>query len=110
MVDSSTTHHITPYWPDFASWALATGTVSLGGHAEIAQISSSKVVTKPTGGDQGVQLTLHDIMHVPKAQSHYFSVSALLHKGGSILFENMGFEISMQGHSVAKGYMEDNLF
>jgi hypothetical protein len=49
-------------------------------------------------------------MHVPKAHVHYFSVGTLLRKGGRILFENMGFEISMQDHLVAKGYMEDNLF
>jgi Integrase core domain len=110
MVDSGATHHITPYQPDFTSWALAMGTVSLGGHAKIVQIGSGKVVTKLTGGDRGVQLTLHDVMHIPEAQSRYFLVSTLLHKGGSILFKNMGFEISMQGHSVAKGYMEDNLF
>jgi hypothetical protein len=71
---------------------------------------SGKVVTKPVGGDQGVQLTLHDVMYIPEAHMHYFSVSMLLCKDGRILFENMGFEISMQDHLVAKGYMEDNLF
>jgi hypothetical protein len=110
MVDSGATHHITPYQLDFASWALAKGTISLGGHTKIQQIGSSKVVTKPVGGDQGIQLTLHDVMHVPEAHAHYFSVGMLLHKGGRILFENMGFEISMQDHLVAKGYMEDNPF
>jgi hypothetical protein len=45
MVDSSATHHITPYQPDFASWALAKGAISLGGHAKIQQIRSGKVVT-----------------------------------------------------------------
>jgi hypothetical protein len=110
MVDSGTTHHITPYQLDFASWTPAKGAISLSGHTKIKQIGSSKVVTKLVGGDQGIQLTLHDIMHIPEAHMHYFSVGALLCKGGRILFENMGFEISMQDHLVAKGYMEDNLF
>jgi hypothetical protein len=110
MVNSGATHHITPYWPDFTSWAPAKGAISLSGHAKIQQIRSSKVVTKPVGGDQGIQLTLHDVMHVPEAHTCYFSVGMLLRKGGRILFENMGFEISMQDHLVAKGYMEDNLF
>jgi hypothetical protein len=95
MVDSGTTHHITPYQLDFASWALAKGAISLGGHAKIQQIGSGKVVTKLVGGDQGIQLTLHDVMHVPKAHVCYFSVGALLCKGSRILFKNMGFEISM---------------
>jgi hypothetical protein len=110
MVDSGATHHITPYWPDFTSWALAKGTISLSGHAKIKQIWSGKVVTKPVGGDWGIQLTLHDVMHIPKAHTCYFSVSTLLHKGGRILVKNMVFEISMQDHLVAKGYIEDNLF
>jgi hypothetical protein len=110
MVDSGATHHITPYWLDFTSWALAKGAISLSGHAEIQQIGSGKVVTKLVGGDRGIQLTLHDIMHIPEAHVHYFSVGTLLCKGGRILFKNMGFEISMQDHLVAKGYMEDNLF
>jgi hypothetical protein len=49
-------------------------------------------------------------MHIPEAHMCYFSVGTLLHKGSRILFKNMGFEISMQDHLVAKGYMEDNLF
>jgi hypothetical protein len=110
MVNSGATHHITPYQLDFTSWALAKGAISLSGHAEIKQIRSGKVVTKPVGGDQGIQLPLHDVMHIPKAHAHYFSVGTLLHKGSRILFENMGFEISMQDHLVVKGYMEDNLF
>jgi hypothetical protein len=110
MVDSGATHHIIPYQPDFASWALAKGAISLGGHTKIQQIRSGKVVTKPVGGNQGIQLTLHDVMHIPKAHTCYFSVGTLLCKGGRILFKNMGFEISMQDHLVAKGYIEDNLF
>jgi hypothetical protein len=110
MVDSSATHHITPYQLDFTSWAPAKSTISLSGHTEIKQIGSGKVVTKLVGGDQSIQLTLHNVMHVPEAHMCYFSVGALLCKGGRILFKNMGFEISMQDHLVAKGYMEDNLF
>jgi hypothetical protein len=110
MVNSGATHHITPYWPDFTSWAPAKGAISLGGHTEIKQIGSGKVITKPVGGNQGIQSTLHNVMHVPEAYAHYFSVGALLCKGGRIMFKNMGFEISMQDHLVAKGYMEDNLF
>jgi hypothetical protein len=43
MVDSGTTHHITPHRLDFISWTLAAGIVSLGGHAEINQIRSETV-------------------------------------------------------------------
>jgi hypothetical protein len=95
MINSGTTHHITPYQPDFASWALAKGAISLSGYAKIKQIRSSKVVTKLVGGNWGIQLTLYNVMHVPEAHVCYFSVGTLLHKGSRILFKNMGFEISM---------------
>ena len=78
---------------DFASWTTAQGIVSLSGHAEIKQISSGTVVINLTRGDQKVQITLENIMHVPEANMHYFSVSALLHKGGKIIFEGNGFAI-----------------
>ena len=59
---------------------MAQGTVSLGSHAEIKQIGSRTVVINLTGGDQKVQITLENIMHVSEANVHYFSVSVLLHK------------------------------
>ena len=43
MVDSGATHYITLHRSDFISWTLATGIVSLGGHAEINQIGSGTV-------------------------------------------------------------------
>ena len=44
MVDSGATHHITPHHSDFITWTPTTGTVSLGGHAEIKQIGIGTVV------------------------------------------------------------------
>jgi len=49
-------------------------------------------------------------MHVPDVEVRYFSVSALLSKGGKIIFEQNGFTIMLRGQQLAKGYMEGNLF
>ena len=43
IVDSRAMHHITLHRADFATWALAHRSVSLGGHAEIAQIGTRTV-------------------------------------------------------------------
>ena len=86
MVDSGATHHITPHRSDFLSWSPAKGAVSLGGHAEISQIGTGSVTIRPSRGDRIVHL--HDVMHVPDASAHYFSVSALMQKGGHILFKD----------------------
>ena len=78
MVDSRATHHITLHRSDFATWALACRSVSLGGHAEITQIRTGIVQIWPSGGDRDIHL--QDVMHVPDAEAHYFSVSTLLSK------------------------------
>ena len=108
MVDSGATHHITPHWSDFATWAPACGSVSLGGHTEITQIGTGTVQIRPSGGDRDVHL--QDVMHVPDAEARYFSVSTLLKKGGKIIFKDNGFTIKLRGQQLAKGYMEGNLF
>jgi hypothetical protein len=87
MVDSGATHHITPHRSDFATWAPARGSVSLGGHAEIAQIGTGTVQIRPSGGDWDVHL--QDVMHVPDAEVRYFSVSALLSKGEKLYLNTM---------------------
>jgi transposase InsO family protein len=110
MVDSGTTHHITPYKSDFATWSPATGAIRLGGHAEIHQIGSGTVIINPLGGERSVQLTLHNIMHVPDAQARYFSVSAASRRGGRITLDEKGLQLSINDQIVLKGYREDNLF
>jgi hypothetical protein len=108
MVDSGATHHITPHKSDFISWTPAKGVVSLGGHAEIDQTGIGIVAIRPSGGDKIVHL--HNVMHVPDAGARYFSVSALLQKGGQITFSNSKLSISVRGRQVAEGYQEGNLF
>ena len=108
MVDSGATHHITPHRSDFISWTPAAGVVSLGGHAEISQIGTGTVAIRPSGGDKIVHL--HNVMHVPDAGARYFSVSALMQKGGQITFKDNILIISIRGHKIAQGYQEGNLF
>jgi transposase InsO family protein len=50
------------------------------------------------------------VMYVPDAGARYFSVSALMHKGGQITFQNHKLSISIQGRQIAEGYQEGNLF
>jgi hypothetical protein len=108
MVDSRATHHITPHWSDFATWAPAHRSVSLGGHTEIAQIGTGTIQIQPSREDWDMHL--QDVMHIPDAEARYFSVSVLLYKGGKIVFEHNGFTIVLCGQQLAKGYMEGNLF
>ena len=68
------------------------------------------MVVNPTRGDQKVQITLENVMHVPEVNACYFSVSTLLHKGGKIIFEGNGFTIYVQDWKIVQGYLENNLF
>jgi Reverse transcriptase (RNA-dependent DNA polymerase)/Integrase core domain/gag-polypeptide of LTR copia-type/GAG-pre-integrase domain len=108
MVDSGATHHITPHRSDFTNWTPAEGVVSLGGHAEIRQTGTGTVTIHPSGGTKIVHL--HNVMHVPDAGARYFSVSALMQKGGQITFKDNKLSISVRGRHIASGYQEGNLF
>jgi len=108
MVDSGATHHITPHRSDFISYTPAKGAVSLGGHAEIAQIGTGTVAIRPSGSDKIIHLL--NVMHVPDAGARYFSVSALIQKGGQIAFKDRKLTISIQDRQIAQGYQEGNLF
>ena len=107
MVNSGCTHHISPYRLDFANYTSVTGTVDLGGHAQIAQVGSGTVKVQTT---EGVLLTLSDVMHVSDAKSHYFLVTVLLEKKGRIIFEDMGFTIYLAGTHLTSGYCDRRLF
>jgi hypothetical protein len=108
MVDFSATNHITLHQSDFISWTPAEGTVSLGGHVEIAQIGIGAVFIRSSRGNQIVHL--QNVMHVPDANARYFSVSTLMQKGAQILFKNNKLSISLQGQRITEGYQEGNLF
>ncbi len=95
MVDSGATYYITPNCSNFISWTSAKGTVSLGGHTEIAQIGTGTIVIQPFRGDKIIHL--HDVMHVPDAGIRYFSVSTLMQKEGQITFKDKVIMISAQG-------------
>ena len=55
-------------------------------------------------------ITLHNMLHVPNVDAHYFSITVLLEKGGKIIFKDKGFIISVGNRDLAVGYMKHRLF
>jgi hypothetical protein len=108
MVDSSATHHISPYHSNFISYTLAKGTFSLRGHTEITQIGTGTVVICPSESNKIIHLL--NVMHIPDAGARYFSVSTLIQKGGQIAFKDRKLTILIQDWQIAQGYQEGNLF
>ena len=108
MVDSRATHHIILHCLNFATWTPTKGVVSLGGHAEIAQIGIGTAALCSYGSDKMVHP--HNVMHIPDAGACYFWVSALIEWDGQITFKNKKLLISVQGQQVVEGYQEGNLF
>jgi hypothetical protein len=94
MVDSGAMHHITPHCSNFISYTPAKGTVSLRGHVEITQIGTRTVAICPSGSNKIIHLL--NVMHIPDAGACYFSVSALIQKGGQIAFKDQKLIISIQ--------------
>ena len=70
-------HHITLHRSDFATWALARGLVSLGEHAEIAQIGTGTVQIQPFRGDRDMHL--QDVMHVSDVEVRYLVKGEILY-------------------------------
>ncbi len=107
MMDSGATHHMTPHKPDFADYAPCHGTVRLGDKSSIDQVGVGSVVIK---SNQGAQLTLTNVLHIPHLKTRFLSTRALVQKGATVLFDQGSFKITAKQHCVASGYLEDNLY
>ena len=55
-------------------------------------------------------ITLHNVLHVPNADTRYFSITVLLEKGGKIIFKDKGFTILVGNRDLVVEYMECHLF
>ena len=56
------------------------------------------------------ELTLNDVLHVPKIRKNLVSGSLLSKKGCRLVFESKKFVLTKSGIYVGKGYMSDELF
>ena len=66
-----------------------------------------KVVLKMTSGKE---LTLNDVLHVPKIRKNLVSGSLLSKKGFKLVFVSDNFILTKNGMYVGKGYMSNGLF
>ena len=106
-MDSGATHHMTPHKPDFADYTPCHGTVHLGDKSSVDQVGVGSVVLKL---NQGVQLTLTNVLHIPHLKTRFLSTRALVQKGATVLFDQGSFKIAAKQRCVASGYLEDNLY
>ena len=106
-MDSGATHHITPCRSDFKDYSLINGTIHLGDKSTVDQIGVGTVIFK---SPQGYKITLSNVLHVPAVKTCFMSTRALAQKGASVSFDNRGFKIIHNGHCVAIGYLENNLY
>ena len=58
----------------------------------------------------GKELTLNDVLHVPKIRKNLVSGSLLSKKGFRLVFESNKFVLTKSGIYVGKGYMRNGLF
>ena len=66
-----------------------------------------KVILKMTSRKE---LTLNDVLHVPKIRKNLVSGSLLSKKGFRLVFESDKFVLTKSGIYVGKGYMSNGLF
>jgi transposase InsO family protein len=109
MVDSGATHHITPHRSDFATYKPARGNVNWGEQVITPQIGVGTVILHPADGNRSIEITLHDVMHVPDAKGRFFSLDAAAERGADIRFTRQGPLLISNGKVVLKGFRENRL-
>jgi hypothetical protein len=107
MMDSGATHHMSPQKSDFIDYTPCPGTVRLGDKLTVDQVGVGSVVLKTS---EGTQLTLTNVLHIPKLKTHFLSTCALVERGATVLFDQRSFKIAVNQCCVASGYLEGNLY
>ena len=92
MMDSGTSHHITPHRSDFKDYIPSKGIVCLGNKSKVDQIGVGTAVFKSS---DNTEISLSNVLHVPDIHLRFLSTGAICDKKAKILFDNKGFQILM---------------
>jgi len=74
MIDSGTTHHITPHASDFSSYSKIKGAVRLGDKSTVAQEGTGTVTIKTS---KGYTIMLSNVLHVPMVNTCFMVLAHL---------------------------------
>jgi hypothetical protein len=77
MIDSGTTHHITPHRSDFTDYNLIKGSVCLGDKSTADQIGIGTIVFR---SPEGQRISLSNVLHVPSVHTRFLSTGAITDK------------------------------
>ena len=108
-VDTGATRHICSVKKMFSSYeAINDGEQLFMGNSSTSKVEGKgKVILKMTSEKE---LTLNDVLHVPKIRKNLVSGSLLSKKGFRLVFESDKFVLIKSGIYVGKGYMSNVLF
>jgi len=107
MIDSSATHHITPYASDFSFYSKIRGAVRLGNKSTVAQEGTGSVTIKTS---EGYTITLSNVLHVPMVNTYFIAVSTLEIKGSEIIFASGRAKILIGGKTIISGVRDQKLY
>ena len=105
-MDTRATRHICSNKKMFSSYeAINDGEQIFMGNSSTSKFKGKgKVILKMTFGKE---LTLNDVLHVPKIRKNLVSGSLLSKKGFRLVFESNKFVLTKSGIYVGKGYMSN---
>ena len=108
-VDTRATRHVCSNKKMFSSYqTIDNGEQLFMGNSSSSKVEGQgKVVLKMT---LGKELTLNDVLHVPKIRKNLVSRSLLSKKGFKLVFVLDNFILTKNGMYVGKGYMSNGLF
>ena len=108
-VDTGTTRHVCSDKKMFSSYHnIDNGEQLFMGNFSSSKVEGQgKVVLKMTSVKE---LTINDVLHVPKIRKNLVSGSLLSKKGFKLVFVSDNFILTKNGMYVGKGYMRNELF
>ena len=108
-VDTGATRHVCSDKKMLSSYqTIDNGEQLFMGNSSSSKVKGQgKVVLKMTSSKE---LTLNDVLHVPKIRKNLVSGSLLSKKGFKLVFVSDNFILTKNGMYVGKGYMSNELF
>ena len=79
----------------------------LGDKLTVDQVGVGSVVLNTSSG---TQLTLTNVLHIPKLKTHFLLMCALVEQGASVVFNQSPFKVAVNQHCIASGYLENDLY
>ena len=105
-MDTGATRHVCYDKKIFSTYKECGKQIFMGNSSIVRAAGIGKVILKMTSGKE---LTINNVLHVPKIRKNLIVGSLMLKNGFKLVFESDKFVITKAGMYVGHGYMTDGM-